>query len=509
MKVKEKRELFERFNRLQQIMSEAGELFAWLSREIEELKDKQSMELQALAEQLGYTKVNPELFRNFFNKPYVILPRKENEWYLIVPRFIDLQLGWLWQQTPSFNIFLVNRYIDWLYPLPPELKRQLGFKEPPFKPIVDEDHLICKPEETDLAWERYKKYLLRREAPGKIRVKKRAHFNLICELIKDGILPFKPKPVDPEDILDRTPNFKLRDYQKEAWTYFISFGNIGVYWPGGAGKRWFALYAMTRLKGKKLVIVPTRTLQEEWNQLIKALTPIRQDEVEVICYASAPKVMKKEYTLTVFDEHHRLPANTYARLALIRTKYRIGTTATPWREDGRVDLIFALTGYPLGLSWEKFLKMKVISKPYVEVIIVPSLAEKFRVLDELVKLHQDKTMIFSDSLKLGERISQKYGFPFVHGGTSKRLQVIKGNPVTVVSRVGDEGIDITDLKTIIEFSFLFGSRRQQAQRTGRLLHSRFKGQHYILMTSEEYAKYKKRLYSLYERGFQIKLTRKD
>jgi len=219
--------------------------------------------------------------------------------------------------------------------------------------------------------------------------------------------------------------------------------------------------------------------------------------------------MKKEFTLTIFDEHQHLPANTYARLAMIKTKYRIGTTATPWREDGRIDLIFALTGFPLGLSWEKFLEMKVISKPYVEVIIVPNLAEKLRVLEELVRLHQEKTMIFCDSLKLGERISNKYGFPFVHGGTSKRLQVIKGNPVTVVSRVGDEGLDITDLKCIIEVDFLFGSRRQQAQRTGRLLHSRFKGKHYILMTSEEFVKYKKRLYSLYERGFQIKLTRKD
>jgi len=264
-----KRELFERFNRLQDLMREAGELFTWLSREIEELKDKQSMELQALAEQLGYTRVDPELFRDFFNKPYVILPHKENEWYLIVPRFIDLQMGWLWRQTDSFNIFIVNRYIDWLYPLPPEIKRQLGFKEPPFKPIVDGDFLVCKPEETDLAWERYKKFLLRREAPGRIRVKKRSQFNLLCELIKDGILPFKPIPVDPADILDRKPNFELRDYQKEAWTYFISFGNVGIYWPPGVGKRFFAMYAMTRIKGKKLVVVPTRTLVEEWENGIK------------------------------------------------------------------------------------------------------------------------------------------------------------------------------------------------------------------------------------------------
>jgi len=503
---KNTKKLFEHFNRLQELMREAGELFTWLSREIAELKDRQAIDFQTIAEQLGYTKINAELFRNFLDKPYVILPRKENEWFLIVPRFIDLQIGWLYQQTDSYNIFVVNRYIDWIYPLPPEIKKQLGFKEPPFKPIIDGDFLICKPEETDLAWERYKSYLLRREAPGKIRIRKRSHFDLICELIKDGILPFKPQPINEADLLDRYPSFELRDYQREAWDYFLHFGNIGIYWPPSAGKRWFGLYAMTRLRGKKLVVVPTRTLQEEWEKLIKALTPMRSDEYLVICYPSAHKVMKQQFTLTIFDEHQHLPANTYSKLALINTKYRIGMTATPWREDGRVDLIFALTGWPLGLSWEHFLKMKVISKPYVEVIIVSNLQEKFELLDQLLKQKHGKTIVFCDSIKLGKRIASKYTIPFIYSETRRRMETIRKSPLCVVSRVGDEGLDITDLQCIIEFDFLYGSRRQQAQRTGRLLHSRFKGKHYILMTSEEFAKYKKRLYSLYEKGFQVKIT---
>jgi DNA excision repair protein ERCC-3 len=490
-------------------MQKANKLFSDLSSEILQLKEAQALDLQAIAEQLGYLKVKQQLFKDFFNKPYVILPRKEGEWYLITPRFIDLQLGWLYQQTESYNVFIVNRYIDWLYKLPPEVKQELGFKEPPFKPIIEGDFLLCRPEETDLAWQRYKRYLTRREAPGKIRIKRRSHFWLVCELIKDGILPFKPKPVDPEDLLERYPRFELKDFQKEAWTYFTRFGNIGVYWPPGVGKMFFAIYALTRIKGKKLVVVPTVTLVEEWTRKIEALTPLNPWEYEIICYASAHKAMNKEYVLTVFDEHQHLPANTYARLALIKTKYRIGTTATPWREDGRIDLIFALTGFPLGLSWEEFLKMKVIAKPYIELIIVPNITQKFSILDELVKEHQGKTMIFCDAINLGKRISSKYNIPFVYGATIRRLQIIEKSPLTVVSRVGDEGIDITDLKTIIEFDFLFGSRRQEAQRMGRLLHSRFKGEHYILMTTEEFDRYKKRLYSIYERGFQIKITRRD
>jgi hypothetical protein len=126
--------------------------------------------------------------------------------------------------------------------------------------VIEGDFLLCKPEETGLAWQRYKRYLTRREALGKIRIKRRSHFWLVCELIKDGILPFRPKPVDPADLLERYPRFELKDHQKEAWAYFKCFGNIGVYRPPGVGKMFFAIYVMTQIKGKKLVVVLTVTL---------------------------------------------------------------------------------------------------------------------------------------------------------------------------------------------------------------------------------------------------------
>ncbi len=500
--------LMEKFEEFRRLVKEAERLFGELSAELKRIMNEQTLNFRVIAEQLGFLNFDEGLFKSFLRRPYVVLPRREGEWYLVVPRFVDLQFGWLYRQTESFNVFLVNRYIDWIYSLPEEIRRELGFKEPPFKLAVEGDYLVCRPEDADLVWKRYRKFLLRREAPGKIRIKRRSHFLLICQLIKDGILPFKPKPVDPRDLLDRYPKFELRDYQLEAWNKFLKLGCIGVYWPPGAGKMFFSLYALTRIKGRKLVVVPTVTLKEEWERKIKQLTPLRPDEYEVICYASAHKALRKEWTLTIFDEHQHLPANSYVKLASIKTKYRIGTTATPWREDGRIELIFALTGFPVGLSWKQFLERGIITKPVIEVIIVKNLTEKFEVLDELLQLHHDKTIIFCDSIKLGKRISRKHGVPFVYGAISKRLEIIEKSPVAVVSRVGDEGIDITNLKTVIEFDFLYGSRRQEAQRLGRLLHSRFKGRHFILMTEEEFTKYKKRLYGIYEKGFQIKIKRR-
>jgi len=43
------------------------------------------------------------------------------------------------------------------------------------------------------------------------------------------------------------------------------------------------------------------------------------------------------------------------------------------------------------------------------------------------------------------------------------------------------------------------------QRLGRLFHSEYEGEHIILMTAEEYQRYKKRLLAIYEKGFQIQV----
>ena len=120
---------------------------------------------------------------------------------------------------------------------------------------------------------------------------------------------------------------------------------------------------------------------------------------------------------------------------------------------------------------------------------------------------QKKTIIFCDSIDFGNQISRMFEIPFVSGSSTKRLEVIQESDVTVVSRVGDEGLSSEDIKRIIEMDFLFGSRREEGQRMGRLFHGEKKGEHIILMTEREYEDYSKRLYSIYERGFKIEIVR--
>lgn len=257
---------------------------------------------------------------------------------------------------------------------------------------------------------------------------------------------------------------------------------------------------------KEIENMTIKELKEEWERKIKALLPYeRQREIQISTYVSARKFMasQKGFDLIIFDEAQHLPANSYGPLSNIKAKYRLGLSATPFREDGRTDLIFALTGYPVGLDWKVYLDSGVIKRPRALCYIVPTQTAKKDLTAALIRDSKGKLLVFCDSLKLGKEVAASLDLPFINGESRNRLATIARNRASVISRVGDEGLDITNLETVIEIDFLFGSRRQELQRFGRLLHSRYKGKYIIIMTKEEYSSYRKRLLSLFEKGFEV------
>lgn len=431
-----------------------------------------------------------------------------------------MSVGWLEDEDETYRHYVINRQTRWFEKVPEEIDREMDLR-PLFDGMnMQGDVLTVDQDDLGKVMHRYKQHIQRQIGDRQLRVKTGHQFALIVSLIRDGILPFTPLPVEAEDLRDLKPTFTLRDYQETAWRKFLECGALGVYWAMGGGKTNFGLWGLTHVKGPKLVIVPTRTLVEQWADRIRTLCPPEiQQETQVMTYQGAPKILAKEYMLVIFDECHRLPAPSFSQLAMIKTKYRMGFSATPWREDGKGgEFIFALTGIPVGLDWRILFDRKFISKPTITVIIEKTDTAKTARLNQLLSMHGPNTMIFCDSLSKGDTLSQryfyrtgqKYRIPFISGRTAvgKVLQQITSalnspTHAVIVSRVGDEGISLKNLQRIIEYNFLFGSRRQEMQRLGRLFHSEWRGQHIVLMTMDEYALYRKRLLGAYEKGFKI------
>ena len=113
---------------------------------------------------------------------------------------------------------------------------------------------------------------------------------------------------------------------------------------------------------------------------------------------------------------------------------------------------------------------------------------KFLVLQYLIEIHKkrgDKILIFIDYVDILIKYATVLGYPYISGELKhyereKILQFFQhlGGDwnVLFLSRVGDVGIDLPDANVAIEVSSLFGSRRQEAQRLGRILRPKEKKQ---------------------------------
>lgn len=478
--------------------------FTKLAEGSEEIREWATNEITKYALSIKTSKLDKDELENFFKYPYCIIPGKhEGEYYLAIPKFIDAHFGWLHKVTPSYNIFMVNKYVDWLGELPAALKKELKFPDP-LDVYLDGDHLVGS--DVNKAYTKYAGYVKKKEKNGTLLIDKSRHFELLVSLIKDGILPFVPKPLAQEDIVERKCDFQLRDYQEAAWKEFAKYSNIGAFFPPSTGKTFLALFAMTHIKGPHLVVVPTRLLMEQWKERIELYTDLTEDEYEVMTFYKGIKQDKK-YKLLIIDEVHHLPSNEFSKLSTVKRDYCIGLSATPQREDQREEYIFALTGKPVGLSWETFKKLGIIQNPTLNVWIVKNEQDRMRRLGSILE-EKMKTIIFCDYIEMGKTYADKFKIPFVYGDSKDKLAKIKDTETSIVSRVGDEGISLPDIRRVIEISWLHGSRRQELQRFTRLLHGQgIQGEGHIIMTISEYQQDHKRLFGIMDKGFKIVLHR--
>jgi len=519
------RQLFQELDQVTQDINKARDKLQALEETIRRRRQILEHEIKERADEVRWSRFRPEYLPHFIEEPYVTEPFRIDkqgrvlEWRVFVPKMVEFHVGRLERATHSFNCFVVNQYMRWFAEIPPELEERFPSIEVELK--VHDGLLVSPSGQMEQTWDRYKKFLLKRVGPGRMQIKKGSEWELIAQILEDGGLPFVPMGVNPEDLRKRSkPGFALnegwemRDYQQEAWDLFLEYGAIGIYWPFGTGKSEFGLELCDKLKGHKLIVAgASSALREQWKKRLEAMPKPRRDECHIVLLQSKNEINKlikkhKEFSLIIFDECHHLPAKTFMWLSTLPTKYRLGLTGSPYREDGHINYIMALTGYPHGLSWTKFVTEGIISLAQVQIHVVKKDRYKLSILDQLLQRDLGKTIIFCDSLDLGDSIAKKYGLEWVHGGSTNRIETIQRNERVVVSRVGDEGISIPEIDTIIEIDFLGGSRAQALQRAGRLQHRVIEAEeepavHHILMTAEEVEKYGKRVLAYYDKGFKV------
>ena len=124
--------------------------------------------------------------------------------------------------------------------------------------------------------------------------------------------------------------------------------------PCGKGKTFMALAIAARLGGRFLIVVDKEFFLEQWRAEINRFFPglrigvLQGDRCETatakydctICMIQTlvqrpfPADFARDYSLAIFDECHHLGAQNFSQSLLkIQTKYMLGLSATPERED--------------------------------------------------------------------------------------------------------------------------------------------------------------------------------
>ncbi len=165
---------------------------------------------------------------------------------------------------------------------------------------------------------------------------------------------------------------KPYDYQQTIVNTFTSSGSNGLICvPCGRGKTFMAIQIAHTIGKKFMIIVDKEFLLNQWRGELEALMPgirigILQESkkqigddydctiamIQTLVQRPFAETDFRPFGFTVFDECHHLGASQFSRALLkVQTKYMLGLSATPVRDDGLTKVFEWFLGKPV--HWEK------------------------------------------------------------------------------------------------------------------------------------------------------------
>ncbi|KIW45885.1 uncharacterized protein PV06_01592 [Exophiala oligosperma] len=218
-------------------------------------------------------------------------------------------------------------------------------------------------------------------------------------------------------------------------------------------------------------------------------------------------VYGKEWGLMILDEVHVVPAKMFRKVGEnVRAHCKLGLTATLLREDDKItDLNFIIGPKLYEANWMELADQGHIAKVQCAEVWCPMSMEfyqeyqkettrkqalyyimnpvKYQVCQYLIDYHEkrgDKIIVFSDNLFALKHYAISMKNPFIYGDTSnqERINILENfqhneliNTI-FLSKIGDTSLDLPEATCLIQISSHYGSRRQEAQRLGRILRAK-------------------------------------
>ncbi|KAI0014103.1 DNA repair helicase RAD25 [Xylariaceae sp. FL0662B] len=257
----------------------------------------------------------------------------------------------------------------------------------------------------------------------------------------------------------------------------------------------------------------------------------------------------REWGLMLLDEVHVVPANIFRKVShSIKSHAKLGLTATLLREDDKIsDLNFLIGPKLYEANWMELSEQGHIAKVQCAEVWCPMTTEfydeylrttdrglkqnlyvmnprKIQACQFLIDYHEkrgDKIIVFSDNVYALKEIALALNKAFICGSTANNeRQMVLNNFMTnpyvktvFLSKIGDTSLDLPEATCLIQISSHYGSRRQEAQRLGRILRAKrrsdegFNAFFYSLVskdTSEMYYSTRRQAF-LVDQGYSFKV----
>jgi superfamily II DNA or RNA helicase len=277
--------------------------------------------------------------------------------------------------------------------------------------------------------------------------------------------------------------------------------------PTGSGKSVITASLAKHLPGCGIVTVPTVELLyqtqkqlERWTGEKVGIIGDGEFEVERINVgivlslnnraASDPAFTQLLATITwvINDECHKTSNPTHWGFSqhLKACVYKLGLSATPWRNDGLDMVLYGALGEVIGrITPDYLISAGYLVEPEIRFIPIPSLGKTLKGCDwqkayklgvvenplrnqvvvekalDAIALGRGPVLILVKQIRHGDLIQQYfaqqgYTAPFVHGGTAKRkretiVEEFKAGsiPILIASVIFDTGVDVPIIQTLI------------------------------------------------------------
>lgn len=259
-------------------------------------------------------------------------------------------------------------------------------------------------------------------------------------------------------------------------------------------------------------------------------------------------LQNREWGLMILDEVHVVPAHMFRRVtSSIKSHSKLGLTATLLREDDKIsDLNFLIGPKLYEANWMELAEQGHIAKVQCAEVWCPMTTEfyteylretnrkrallyimnprKFQACQFLMNYHEqrgDKTIVFSDNIYALKIFAEKLNRAYIYGETpqAERLRILENFQhndkinTLFLSKIGDTSLDLPEATCLIQISSHYGSRRQEAQRLGRILRAKrrndegFNAFFYSLVSKDTQEMYysSKRQAFLVDQGYAFKV----